>query len=154
MANEAETITYTHLVDMTETSGEWTGLASEAVAAAVEYLDAVQLDDGDYTYLAEETGEWCTVDADDMAMAGAAIVAGADDWYSTWCAVTPMIDTTVALAAEVEAIVGSDGSDGIRVTVDAALRDGITSAREIAAIVRQAREEWAAEQALEKGEVA
>jgi hypothetical protein len=53
----------------------------------------------------------------------------------------------VALA--VESIVGSDGSDGIRVTVDCALADGITDPYEIAEIVIESRAEWAANESVE-----
>lgn len=50
-----------------------------------------------------------------------------------------------ALAREVAAIVGHDGSADIRTIVDSAIADGVTDAAEIAEIVRTARADAAAE---------
>ena len=50
-----------------------------------------------------------------------------------------------ALAREVAAIVGHDGSSDIRTIVDCAIADGTTDAAEIAEIVRTARADAAAE---------
>jgi hypothetical protein len=52
------------------------------------------------------------------------------------------------LALAAEAIVGSDGTDGIRVTAEAMLeRDPSVTAQDVADAVRESREEWSAEKA-------
>jgi hypothetical protein len=53
----------------------------------------------------------------------------------------------IMLCRAVTALVGHDGSDNIRVIVDAALRDNPqATAEDIADIIRTARADWAAEQ--------
>jgi hypothetical protein len=64
----------------------------------------------------------------------------------------PMRDPA-ALAAEVGAMVGDDGSGDLRVIVEQALRDDPSvTAEAIAEIVGEARAEWAVERAHEAGE--
>ena len=67
----------------------WGGNTIEALQAAVEYLGAeYDQADGAWTYRAPETGEVVLVDEDDLMAAGAAILSGAKDWYTIWCAET------------------------------------------------------------------
>lgn len=84
-ATQTEIISYYDLIDGTATKQDWTGERTAAVAAAVAHLGAVSVRDG-YVYRAEESGSWWLVDEADMAEAGAAILGGAGDWYSLWCA--------------------------------------------------------------------
>jgi dTDP-4-dehydrorhamnose reductase len=62
------------------------------------------------------------------------------------------VTTMDELTSDVVHLVGHDGSSDIRTIVEQAVSDGVTSAREIAAIVREARAEWAAEQKRERAQ--
>lgn len=57
------------------------------------------------------------------------------------------VSTVEDLCSDVERIVGHDGSVNIRVIVESAIADDVRSAREIAAIVREARAAASAEAA-------
>jgi hypothetical protein len=65
---------------------------------------------------------------------------------------TTTVTTMDELTSDVVHLVGHDGSSDIRTIVEQAVSDGVTSAREIAAIVREARAEWAAEQKRERAQ--
>lgn len=86
-----ETITYTAITETcTATYGEWTGPKADAIARAVDELDAEVYGadgNGEWTYVAEETGETILVDDDEMAELGAALLSGETmaSAYSIWC---------------------------------------------------------------------
>lgn len=79
-------ITYAYVEHGEQRSAEQACTTEQAVAAAVDHLDAVA-HNGGYAYRAEETGSWYAVSADDMAELGAAVLGGrASEAYSLWCA--------------------------------------------------------------------
>ena len=80
-------IQYQYLDDFCGLTGAWTGDANEAVEAAVDYLEATRTKRG-YMYLAPETNEAYRLTKRETMEAGAAILAGADGWYSLWCSHT------------------------------------------------------------------
>lgn len=55
------------------------------VRAGVARLNAHRLPDGDYVYLAYETGGWWRCTEGEVAELGAALLAGSRDAYSLWC---------------------------------------------------------------------
>lgn len=81
-----QTITYAYVSDCQQESGEWTGARERAIAAACAEIGATELESGEYIYRADETGDYYTVAADDMAEYGAACLSDhAQDAYSIWC---------------------------------------------------------------------
>jgi len=79
-------ITYSYMgTDRAEHRGTWRGKPDTALAAGVERLDATEIRDGEYVYLADETGIYYLVDTDDVRRLGAGVLAGRDV-YSLWCA--------------------------------------------------------------------
>lgn len=56
------------------------------VARAVEMIGALRLEDGDYAYRADETGEWYRLTELDLEDLEERIAAGERDAYSLWCA--------------------------------------------------------------------
>jgi len=78
--------TFAYLDDFEGRRGVWRGTEPDAICAAEAYLGAWPEDDGSWRYVAEETGMTYEITRDDVVEAGAAILAGADDWYSLWCA--------------------------------------------------------------------
>jgi len=73
------TIEYTAVREFAQYSGSYDG-----DEAAVEFLGAAE-EDGEYIYHADETDADYSVSRQGMLEAGAAILAGEDDWYSLWC---------------------------------------------------------------------
>lgn len=59
---------------------------TDARRAGVDRLDAVELPDGHYAYLAPETGSWYHITEYDICDLGEALLADEDDAYSVWCA--------------------------------------------------------------------
>lgn len=81
-------LTYTHMQHGIMRHGKIEVSREDAIRAAVEHIRCVRLRGGQYVYRAEETGTWYRLTRDALAEAGAAILAGAGDWYSFWCAST------------------------------------------------------------------
>lgn len=80
------TIEYSYVEGGEQLSASHPCTTAQAIAAAVDHLDAIEHDHG-YAYRAEETGSWYAVTVDDMAEFGAAVLAGrASQAYSLWCA--------------------------------------------------------------------
>jgi hypothetical protein len=79
-------INYVHNIDCTETRSSWTGSEDAAIKAAEAELNAEPQDGGMWTYHAGENGVDYQISRKAMLAAGAAILDGATDWYSSWCA--------------------------------------------------------------------
>ena len=85
-AIEPETVAYSYVDGGVQRSAEHRCTTEQAIAAAVDHLDAIEHGTG-YAYRAEETDSWYEVTADDMAELGGAVLAGrASAAYSLWCA--------------------------------------------------------------------
>ena len=114
-------------------------------ATAGEYLARYE---GDWLDDVSDSGSRCGYGDDQLDAAGR-ILRGRDLRLTAndrGLVVESTIDAS-ALAREVAAIVGHDGSADIRTIVDCAIADGVTDAAEIAEIVRTARADAAAEAA-------
>lgn len=82
-------ITYPVVVDWEADSHTWDGDPKVALEAAIDALDAEKMLDGRWAYLADETGEWYALTADEMRQYGAAVLNGEQtECYSIWCAET------------------------------------------------------------------
>lgn len=75
------TVAYAYLDGGVEMYGHWRGNPADALAAAVERLDAREVDARTWRYYAEEDDAW-------FRELGAAVLSGHDDvgTYSLWCA--------------------------------------------------------------------
>lgn len=80
-------IDYVEIKEGHEVREQWGGRVEDAVRAAAAELDAVDIggETSRWAYRARETGDWYVLNVLDMVAAGAAILAGARDWYSIWC---------------------------------------------------------------------
>ena len=78
------TIEYTAVREFAQYSGSYDGDEAAIIAAAVEFLAAAE-EEGEYRYHADEAEADFLVSRQGMLEAGAAILAGEDDWYSLWC---------------------------------------------------------------------
>lgn len=58
---------------------------TDRIQTAIDRLNATQLDDGDYAYLADETDAYYRVTEDDLEALGRMLDDGAPDAYSHWC---------------------------------------------------------------------
>ena len=82
-------INYKWLENGSVMEGSWYGDNNMALEAAIDYLGAEYAPEaGAWTYRAPETGEVVLVDEDELVEAGAAVLAGAKDWYTIWCSET------------------------------------------------------------------
>ena len=80
-------IRYNWIEDGTVKRAAWEGDSEAALQAAVEYLGAAYEPELDaWIYWAEEIGKLILLDEEEILEAGAAILAGAPNWYSLWCA--------------------------------------------------------------------
>lgn len=96
-------IAYSYIENNTriERHGTCSSLTAAAAARiAAEYIDATELDSGDYIYWPAETpGEAYVVDSDELAALGAALhCASGHDVYSLWCAGTGRRATDAEMA--------------------------------------------------------
>lgn len=82
------TIEYVYCEDGVETWDTVDISEHEAIALAEDELGAVRADNGQWIYVADETDEAYWLSREEVLMAGAAIAAGREDWYSLWCAMT------------------------------------------------------------------
>lgn len=82
------TVTYEFLSEGSSKTGTWRGPREVALATAVDKLDAVELEEGEYLYQASaaEGGGYYVVTDDDLVTLGTGYLAGATDHYSLWCA--------------------------------------------------------------------
>lgn len=100
------TIVYSYIENNTREhrTGTCSSLTEDAAGRiAVERLDAVELESGDWLYWPDETpGTAYVVDSDELARLGAALhCASGCDVYSIWCSETGR-EATGAEMAEVE----------------------------------------------------
>ena len=101
-------IEYTYMNDDgCEVGAQWEGAGGDAIAEAVEFLGAEQLDADTWAYKADETGTWWVIGEKHLAHLGAARLDGHTDWdsYSLWCAQC-CGDEYDTLEAAREAVVG------------------------------------------------
>lgn len=73
-----------------------TTTTTQLVRDAVEALDAVELGDGKYAYLASETARWYAVSEADMLDLGKMLSSAEPDAYSQWCARAEVVEMSAA----------------------------------------------------------
>lgn len=91
------TIPYTWIDDeCTLRCGTYTGDPERAILRGADALDAESVEDAQYRYHADETGEDYLVDVEDVASLGAALLGGhsMSECYSIWCADTDAREVT------------------------------------------------------------
>lgn len=80
-------IAYSWMQDGVVMRGTWEGDPDQALEAAIERLGAEYDPAADgWVYEAPESGELVILEEDELLEAGAAVLAGAPNWYSLWCA--------------------------------------------------------------------
>lgn len=116
-----QTIFYTYAEDTTERTGQIACDRDEAIARAVDELDAERMEDGRYRYHADEAGRDYAVTADEMAELGAGLLAGHSmgSLYSIWCS------STGEEITDIYAAVRPDPADGARGEIVALARHAL-----------------------------